>query len=171
MGCRGAHHAGLDHDLHHQANKLVDQWMRKGASALANAPVRTDRGREAHGVGLAPGEPLYLLPDMDFGPRDSVFVPFFGVPAATVSSLSRFARLARAQVVPVVCRGSRRRLRDAGAAGLDGFPDRRRRGRYGPDESAPGGLIATMPEQYYWVHKRFKTRPEGEASCTSATVA
>jgi KDO2-lipid IV(A) lauroyltransferase len=48
----------------------------------------------------ASGEPLYLLPDMSFGVEDSVFVPFYGVPTATVPSLSRFARLGRAKVVP-----------------------------------------------------------------------
>jgi KDO2-lipid IV(A) lauroyltransferase len=53
---------------------------------------------------LRAGEPLYLLPDMNFGPEESIFVPFYGVPAATVPSLSRFARLGRAKVVPVVTR-------------------------------------------------------------------
>jgi len=46
------------------------------------------------------GLPFYYLPDMDFGERDSIFVPFFGVPAATITGLSRIARLAGAVVCP-----------------------------------------------------------------------
>ena len=53
---------------------------------------------------LREGDVMYLLPDMNFGPEESIFVPFYGVPAATVPSLSRFARLGRAKVVPVVTR-------------------------------------------------------------------
>ena len=70
---------------------------------------------------LREGAPLYLLPDMNFGPEESIFVPFYGVPAATVPSLSRFARLGRAKVVPVITRMTPRRLRGAGAAGVEGF--------------------------------------------------
>jgi Kdo2-lipid IVA lauroyltransferase/acyltransferase len=50
------------------------------------------------------GLPFYYLPDMDFGGRDSIFVPFFGVPAATITGLARVARLTRAAVVPAVTR-------------------------------------------------------------------
>src|SRR4030095_1933501 len=72
--------------------------------------------------GLRKGGLLYLLPDMNFGPEESIFVPFYGVQAATVPSLSRFARLGPARVVPVVTRltptGYEVRVLDAWA----GFP-------------------------------------------------
>ena len=51
---------------------------------------------------LREGRMFYFLPDMDFGPRDALFVPFFGVPAATVTAMSRLAKLANAKVVPMV---------------------------------------------------------------------
>src|SRR5262249_59686194 len=50
------------------------------------------------------GLPFYYLPDMDLGERDSIFVPFFGVSTATITGLSRLARLAGAVVVPAVTR-------------------------------------------------------------------
>ena len=111
---------------------------------------------------LRAGEPLYLLPDMNFGPEESIFVPFYGVPAATVPSLSRFARLARARVVPVVTRMTRTGYEVQVMPAWDDFP--------GDDMAADTalmnlrlqGFIDTMPAQYYWVHKRFKTRPPGE---------
>jgi KDO2-lipid IV(A) lauroyltransferase len=110
------------------------------------------------------GLPFYYLPDQDYGRRDSVFVPFFGVPAATITGLSRVARLADASVVPVVTQmlpgsgGYEVRLYPA----WEGFPtddpaaDARRMNAFIEDR------VREMPEQYNWVHKRFKTRPPGE---------
>ena len=112
------------------------------------------------------GLPFYYLPDMDFGARDSVFVPFFGVPAATITGLSRMAKLARAAVVPVVTtqlpggRGYVLRFYPA----WEDFPtgddeaDARRMNAFIEDR------VREAPEQYHWLHKRFKTRPPGEPS-------
>jgi KDO2-lipid IV(A) lauroyltransferase len=111
------------------------------------------------------GLPFYYLPDMDFGERDSIFVPFFGVSTATITGLSRLARLAGAVVVPAVTR----QLPGAGGYVLRFYPawldfpgpsveeDTRRMNAFIEDR------VREMPEQYYWVHKRFKTRPPGEA--------
>jgi KDO2-lipid IV(A) lauroyltransferase len=110
------------------------------------------------------GLPFYYLPDMDFGPRDSVFVPFFGVPAATITGLSRMARLAGAAVVPVVTTqlpgGKGYVLRFYPA--WEGFPtgdveaDVRRMNAFIEER------VREAPAQYHWLHKRFKTRPAGE---------
>jgi KDO2-lipid IV(A) lauroyltransferase len=110
------------------------------------------------------GRPFYYLPDMDLGSRDSVFVPFFGVPAATITGLSRLARAAGAVVITCITRtlpGGQGYVVEIGDPWPD-FPsadaeaDTRRMNAF--IESA----VRTMPEQYYWVHRRFKTRPEGE---------
>jgi KDO2-lipid IV(A) lauroyltransferase len=109
------------------------------------------------------GLPFYYLPDMDFGPRDSVFVPFFGVPAATITGLSRIAKLAGAAVVPVVTRqlpGGQGYVLRFYPAWAD-FPtedveaDVRRMNAFIEER------VLEMPEQYHWLHKRFKTRPPG----------
>ena len=109
--------------------------------------------------------PFYYLPDMDYGARDSAFVPFFGVPAATVTGLSRLARLAGARVVPCVTR----MLPGGGGYELRCYPpwesfptddpiaDTRRMNAFIEER------VREMPEQYLWTHKRFKTRPPGEA--------
>jgi len=113
---------------------------------------------------LKQGRPFYYLPDMDYGPRDALFVPFFGVPAATITGLSRLARLAGAAVVPCVTRrlaGGRYEVRCYPA--WDNYPsddieaDTRRMNAYIED------CVREMPEQYLWTHKRFKTRPPGAA--------
>ena len=111
------------------------------------------------------GRPFYYLPDQDYGPRDTIFVPFFGVPAATVPGLSRIAQVAGARVLPCVTR-----MLPGGAGYVlridppwDNFPtgdlaaDTRRMNEYIERR------VLEMPEQYLWMHKRFKTRPSGEA--------
>ena len=109
-----------------QSNKVVDAWVLQGPAAASAA-----RGLSAASTACktivsraARGAPLYLLPDMNFGPEESIFVPFYGVPAATVPSLSRFARLGRAKVVPVVTRMTPQGYEVQVLPAWDGFPDR-----------------------------------------------
>ncbi len=146
----------------HQANKVVDAWVLQGRKRFGFATL-FDRsaGPKPILASLRAGQALYLLPDMNYGLPESVFVPFYGVPAATVTSLSRLAKLGKARVVPVLTRMT--------AEGYDvevmpqwtDFP--------GDDVTRDAlrmnqrleGFINTMPSQYYWVHKRFKDRPDG----------
>ena len=100
---------------------------------------------------------------MNFGPEESIFVPFYGVPAATVPSLSRFARLGGAKVVPVVTRLTPTGYDVEVLPAWRGLPDATTSRRHRAHERAPAGLHRRRcPTQYYWVHKRFKTRPPGE---------
>ena len=146
-----------------QANKTADAWILRGRKRFAHKGLfgRVD-GTKGVIAALKAGEPLYLLPDMNFGPHESLFVPFYGVPAATVPSLSRFARLGRAKVVPVLCRMTARGYDIEVLPAWSNFPttdacaDTLRMNR------ELEGYINTMPTQYYWVHKRFKDRPAGE---------
>lgn len=146
-----------------QSNKRIDQWILKGRSRWGLMRLL---GR-ASGVkpviaAVRAGEPLYLLPDMDFGPVDSIFVPFYGIQTATVPSLSRFARLGRAKVVPAVVTMTRSGYELRIHPAWPNFPT--------DDLAADTTLmnqhlesyINANPAQYYWVHKRFKTRPDGE---------
>jgi KDO2-lipid IV(A) lauroyltransferase len=111
------------------------------------------------------GIPFYYLPDQDYGARDAVFVPFFGVPAATITGLSRITRLTGARVVPCVTRmlpggeGYEITCHPAweGFPSSDDIADARRLNAF------IEGCVREMPEQYFWTHKRFKTRPPGEA--------
>ena len=145
-----------------QSNKVMNAWILAGRQRFGSGHLF---GR-AHGVkaivaALRAGDPLYLLPDMNFGLEDSVFVPFYDVPAATVPSLSRIARLGRAKVVPVITRltvqGYEVQVMSAwsGFGSDDAVADTARMNQYLQT------YIDTMPSQYFWVHKRFKSRPEG----------
>jgi KDO2-lipid IV(A) lauroyltransferase len=146
-----------------QSSPSLDDWVRDGRNRSGAVALYYRHGGVKPIVsGLRKGDKLYLLPDMDFGPQESLFVPFFGVQAATVPSLSRFSRLGRAQVVTVATR-----MTPSGYSVEIGpvwthFPSEDVQADTERMNRELQALIATMPEQYYWVHKRFKTRPEGE---------
>jgi len=150
----------------HQKNPAFDAVLYHGRTRF----VRPELFSRQQGIrpvvrAMRQGLPFYYLPDMDFGPRDSVFVPFFGVPAATITGLARIARLAGAVVVPAVTRqvpgsaGYELRFYPAweNFPGDDDEADARRMNAFIEER------VREMPEQYYWLHKRFKTRPKGEA--------
>ena len=148
-----------------QKDKVIDHWLHHGRSRFNDQLLLSRHdGVRATVKAMKSGRPLYYLPDLDYGRKESIFVPFFGVPAATITGLPRLARLANAAVVPCVVRmkpGGEGYVLELGAPWAD-YPsddveaDTRRMNAW------LEGVVRTMPEQYYWVHKRFKTRPEGE---------
>ncbi len=147
-----------------QKSRVLTEAMTRGRTRFnaGRLLLRTEGLRPAVRA-LRDGLPFYFLPDMDLGARDAVFVPFFGVPAATVTSVARLAAITGAAVVPLVTtmtdRGYVARFHPA----WEGFP--------GDDlEAATRRMnafieerVLEMPAQYLWSHKRFKTRPPGEA--------
>ena len=148
-----------------QANKVVDAWILESRQRFGSGRLfgRAD-GVKTIVSALRQGALLYLLPDMNFGPEESIFVPFYGVEAATVPSLSRFARLGRAKVVPVVTRLTREGYEVRVLPAWKDFPSDDVTADTALMNQRLQGYIDTMPDQYYWVHKRFKTRPEGMPS-------
>lgn len=150
-----------------QKDRAIDALLYRGRTRfIAPRLVTRQEGLRSIVRVIREGLPLYYLPDMDYGPRDSVFVPFFGVPAATITGLSRLARLARAVVVPLVIRqlpGGQGYVMQFYPAWYD-FPtddaeaDARRMNAFIEER------VREMPEQYHWLHRRFKTRPPGAAS-------
>lgn len=147
-----------------QKNALFDDFLKVARGRFgANMISRNDSVRNILRV-LKKGEALQLISDMDFGERDSEFVPFFGVQALTLTAVSRLARLAGARVVPIYTE----QLPDYKGYVLHILP---------PWEDYPGESVtddtrrmnaffeeAIRPRvaDYYWVHKRFKHRLPGE---------
>ena len=148
-----------------QKNTLFDSLLLKGRTRFRQPQLfsRQDGVRPVVRA-IKQGLPFYYLPDMDFGPRDSIFLPFFGVPAATITGLSRLAHMTGATVIPCVTRqlpGGKGYVVKFHPAWTD-FPgesvesDTRRMNAFIEQ------CVREMPEQYFWLHKRFKTRPPGE---------
>ena len=148
-----------------QANAQSDAWILQGRRRYGAAGLygRVE-GVKPLIAGLRAGQPLYLLPDMNFGPEESVFVPFYGVLAATVPSLSRFARLGRAKVVPVISRMTAEGYTVEVLPAWQDFPSADAVADTALMNARLQAYIDTMPAQYYWVHKRFKDRPPGQVA-------
>ena len=147
-----------------QKDPLFEARLLRGRTRFGGVMFPRQAGIKTGIQVIESGTLYYYLPDLDFGPKRSVFVPFFGVPAATVTGLAYIARTTGAAVVPCVTRmlpggGYVARLYPA----WSGFPsgdevrDARRMMAFVEER------VLEMPEQYFWLHKRFKTRPEGEA--------
>ena len=147
-------------------NPVFDYVQRRGRERH-NADSRAIEREDVRGMlkVLRQGRAIWYAPDQDYGPKQSLFVPLFGVPAATVTATSKFAKLGRAQVIPMTqtrlphAQGYLIKIEPA----LSNFPG-------ASDEEDCLRLnqwveqaISQQPEQYLWAHRRFKTRPEGEA--------
>jgi KDO2-lipid IV(A) lauroyltransferase len=148
-----------------QSNQVVDRWLYHGRSRFGNQRLLSrEDGPRATVKAMKAGRPFYYLPDMDFRAKDTLFVPFFGVQASTITGLSRLSRLAGAAVMSCATRmlpGGQGYVVEIGEPWED-FPT----GDVAADTLHMNQwietLVRTMPEQYYWVHRRFKTRPPGE---------
>ncbi|WP_326542986.1 LpxL/LpxP family acyltransferase [Pseudorhodoferax sp.] len=150
-----------------QSNPVFDRAIRRGRLRFGQGDVYSRHDSALPLVrAIKRGSVFFNLPDMDFGLRDAAFVPFFGVPAATLLAPSRMARSLDMTVQPVVTEmlpGGRGYVVRFGEPwtdwpGDDAEADARRMNTWIENE------IRANPSQYLWVHKRFKTRPEGEAS-------
>jgi KDO2-lipid IV(A) lauroyltransferase len=150
-----------------QKNKAFDEVLRQGRSRFR--PVQLFSRKE--GVkpilrAMREHVPYFMLPDMDFGAKDAAFVPFFGIPAATLTAPGRIAAATGAAVIPVVATflpnytGWKVTFYPAwidfpgddmaaSAARMNAFIEER---------------VREAPAEYFWTHKRFKTRPPGEPS-------
>jgi len=149
-----------------QSDPAVDTIVREGRARFNEVFLvsRKDGVRELIRHLRAP-RPVYYLPDMDFGRHGAVFVPFFGVPAATLVATAQLARKWNAAVLPVVdfWDPATGRYHVDVLPPLEDFPGD------GSLEDATARLnreieawVRRCPSQYYWVHRRFKTRPLGE---------
>ena len=146
------------------SNQTVDQVARDARARFgAEMLSRADSARAVLRM-LREKKPVMLAADMDYGIRNSTFVPFFGVPTCTLTAVARLAKAGHARVVPFIgevlphYRGYRLKVFKP----WENYPtgddelDARRMNAFLEEQ------IRRIPEQYYWVHKRFKTRPEGE---------
>lgn len=148
-----------------QKNRYLSDLMLKGRTRFGNQRLYSrQQGLRPIIKGLREGLPFIYPTDQDQTVKDGAFIPFFGVPAATLTTVPRLAKMTGAIVVPCITR-----MLPGGEGYVLKF--------YPPWENYPTGddiadtrrinefieqRVLEMPEQYYWLHKRFKTRPEGE---------
>ncbi len=149
-----------------QKNRYLSRLLFEKRSRFGKQRLYSrQRGMRPILKGMREGMPFIYPPDQDQGVKDGAFIPFFGVAAATITTLPRIAQATGALVLPCITRLL------PGAAGYvltfypawENFPsgddiaDTRRMNAFIEER------VREMPEQYFWLHKRFKTRPEGQA--------
>lgn len=147
-----------------QRNKIADAALRRGRSRFKPVKLLS----RAEGIkpilrSMREGMPYFMLPDLDFGLKDAEFVPFFGVPAATLTAPARIAAATGAKVIPVIAtflpnyRGWKVKFYPPvpDYPGQDLLAATRRMNAFIED------CVLDTPAEYLWTHKRFKTRPPG----------
>ena len=146
-----------------QKNKVFDVALRRARKRFSDALLVTrQQGLRPVLKALKEKRPFYYLPDMDFGAKDAAFVDFFGIKTATVTAVSRLCEITGAKVIPLITRQTNEGYEARYYPAWENFPagdaaaDARRMNAFLEDR------IREIPDQYFWVHKRFKTRPPGE---------
>lgn len=147
-------------------NEVMDWFLNRTRLRFGGGTLTRDQGLRPAMLALKQGQTFHYSPDEDLGPERSVFVPFFDVPAATLPTLGRIADSADAVVIPTFVR-----LRTFGRGyeiilhpPLESFPS-------GDDVQDAARMnqaiedgVRTMPEQYMWTFKLFRTRPNNAPS-------
>jgi len=157
---RIAHAAGVYRPL---KNPVLEWYQNRGRGRYAAAMIPKDNARKAVRV-LQNGGVLWYAPDQDFGPGKTAFADFFGIPTATLLAVHRLPALTRCAVLPMFMRYDRR----AGYVltllpALDDFPTDDAVADLGRVNAVLEAQVRQAPQQYWWIHRRFKTRPAGDA--------
>jgi len=146
-------------------NDFFDQKIKHWRERFGGRMILRQQNSREMIRAIRSNQAVAISPDMDLGKQDSVFVPFFGVPTCTVTSISRMAKIVQTEVCPVITTLNPDRKSYTVHIGkpLENFPtndevaDTLRLNQFFEEQIIP------RPEEYYWVHKRFKNRPEGQA--------
>ncbi len=162
-GCLVALFADFDVMYKRSKNPVIEASMRKGRERHFGAVIERRDTRQVMRR-LRQGRTIWYAADQDYGPQHSVFAPFFGQQAATIVAASRLARINDSPALLIshfrderTCTWS---LRFSPI--IEGFPS----GDDIQDATRINAMIEAEirrhPEQYLWLHRRFKTRPNGE---------
>jgi KDO2-lipid IV(A) lauroyltransferase len=146
-----------------QTNPVWDAWLLKARQRFNDPVLVARQGADMRTVirSVKSGLPLYYLPDMDLGAANSIFVPFFGIPAATIPMVPRIARIIGAQVMMAVTE-----MKNDGYVlhfepPWANFPGESVEADTARMNHEIERWVTKMPDQYMWTHRRFKTRPPG----------
>ena len=112
---------------------------------------------------LKNGGVLWYAPDQDMLGKDTVFAPFFGIPAATITATHQFARMTGCAVVPFFHRREGGRYALKIGAPLEPFPTADASADTAAVNAAIEAMVREAPSQYLWLHRRFKRQPDGKS--------
>ena len=149
-----------------QKTAWEDALFRRGRGRFADLTqfTRHDGIRPVIKAIKQQGRHYYCLPDNDFGAKDAVFVPFFGKFAATITVLPKLSALLGAQVIPLITRMTPQGYSVQAMPPMKGMGQGSLEADCLAMNAAIEGWVRSMPEQYLFSHRRYKTRPMGERS-------
>jgi KDO2-lipid IV(A) lauroyltransferase len=144
-------------------NEVLEWYQNRGRAWYAEGMISKRDIRRAVRY-LRAGGVLWYAPDQDFGAAHSAFVPFFGVPTATLLASHRLPRMTGCRVMAMMPRF------DRGSGGyvvelsplLEDYPGEDPLRDLERINALLEAQVRSAPEQYWWIHRRFKTRPPGE---------
>jgi len=144
-----------------QNNRLFDKIMVKGLTKGGGIMIKNS-DTKAMIKAIKNSLPIWYAPDQDLGTKGTVFAPLFGIQAATISATSRLAKGGNTAVIPYSFTRTDEGYNMSFSAPLENYPS----GDLVHDASQTNQILEAQirknPEQYLWIHRRFKTRPEGE---------
>jgi len=160
VSCEAAPVVGVYRPLN---NEVIEWYQNRCRLAYAQGMVSKREMRSAIRC-LRHGGILWYAPDQDFGPDQSLFVPFFGIPTATLEATHKLVSLTGCAVVPMfpafdpASKGWVLRIQPA----LERYPSGDAHADLARLNAEMEAHVRLVPEQYWWIHRRFKTRPAGE---------
>lgn len=159
-----SYHESADVLYRADPNPLIAYFIARARTRVnANAIHRKDTKQLIKN--LRQGHIVWYAPDQNYNIKHSIFAPFFGVSAATIVATSRIAKLSQCAVIPFSCyREKHGRYRIEILTALDNFPTDNDLADATRINQVIEAAIRKAPEQYLWVHRRFKSRPPGEPS-------
>ena len=144
-----------------QNNRLFDKIMVKGLTNGGGIMIKNSDTKTMIKA-IKNALPIWYAPDQDLGTKGTVFAPLFGIQAATISATSRLAKGGNTAVIPYSFTRTDEGYNMSFSAPLENYPS----GDLVHDASQTNQILEAQirknPEQYLWIHRRFKTRPEGE---------
>ena len=153
----------VEFDVMYRRNKnlLLEAIMTRGRRRSYPRAIERD---DMRGVvtSLKEGRTIWYGPDQDYGRQHSVFVPFFGQPAATITTTSRLAQVNNSPVIVFTHFRTETGYELFLSEPLEDFPSEDHKADAERINQAVESAIKKHPEQYWWLHRRFKTRPEGQ---------
>jgi KDO2-lipid IV(A) lauroyltransferase len=161
-----ARKVAIDGMYRRHGNAVYEYLQSRGRESRADGRVFERKDVRGVARALREGRIIWYAPDQDYGSKQSLFAPFFGIPAASVTATAKFARIGNARVIPFTC------FRRADNSGydveihppLENFPSDDEWVDVSRVNAIVEGFVRQHPEQYLWAHRRFKTRPPGEPS-------
>ena len=146
-----------------QNNALFDAEMTKQFIKHGSSMVK-DKDSKALITTLKSGLPIWYAPDQDLGSKNSVFAPFFNIPTATINATAKLAKIDNTVIIPLSFSRNQSGYELEFFPVLDSYPSPNVLQNATITNQLLQTQILKAPEQYLWIHRRFKTRPKGEAS-------